>query len=981
MNVRDLAEQLQIGEEQLMQIIKDIGLPISSLDDAVDSQAMQKLLEQVDKVTDVVKQQEREKREQAESAAEAARLQAEAEAAIAKLTEQEAGSPAPVPDSEPVSDAASAPDAAPGQPAAETAADAVSQTASAVSANPEPAQAVPSSPDKSKKKINPSLFDMAENLGVELDALIAEAAKHGVVVSDPKSELDNENGNKLLDNLHIIETAIKNRKNADHAPDPAPVEIPPDEVPDVEKPAAPAAEAESEKAAVVQSGAGTSSVYELIQNPYIVAAWVVVLFSALVFFMSTSAMRQFELKNRKNARILRMVKTNDREQVSLIWKMESEGFHKAALEIAENFKLSFPDSEYLEDVYFKIAEIQYAWKRTPESRQYQAAITAYQMALDRFPRSSRAPAACFMIGECYRSMNLPDMAAKQYIRLLMKYPRFNNADKAQYYLAQCYFDLRRYPAAIREYTRLLRRYPQTGFKAQAYLKIAASFEAQRQWKSALATYEKFLRVFNNDPRRDEVRFSIGQIYFNQGQFEKAIEAYRHTVAEYPYDKYNARAYMKISDANAALGRYDEAIRYAQELIYTYLHDPLVPEAMFKLAGLYKASGHPDKAIEYYRQALKRYPSHKMARDASLDLADILVGQKKNTEAIDIRERTVKAFPNMPDNDRLVFQILLIQYNDKKWAAASTLADRIARAYPTSPLLEEALYMKADSLFRMDLFNQAQKTYIKIHNMDQKSARRDFIFYRLGECSYYAGRYDEAIVYWEDGLSVSRFNDYRYQSHYMIAQAYLKKGDIKEAGGRLERIMRDEYAVGREVYLQSAFALAQLYDQHGEKVKVLPVLEILTRSWQGNYYYFKALQLKAGLYLDAGVPRKALAVYHDAISTLKMSDAPTEADRVKKQSDMTECFVAVADILYSQRDFLAALVYYGKVQKTVVSDARKSWALFQIGNCYAGLHRKQEAKKFYERLKKEYPQSYWTGKVDWYFDTMMKNNFQPQVHNG
>ncbi len=976
MNVRDLAEQLQIGEEQLMQIIKDIGLPISSPDDAVDNQAMQKLLEQVDKVTDVVKRQEREKREQAEAAeqaalkaAEDARLQAEAEATIAKLMEQEAGAQAP------------AAGTSTGQPAPEAAANAVPSPAAIPPAAPEPAQAVPAVPDKGKKKINPSLFEMAENLGVELDSLIAEAAKHGVVVDDPKSELNNENGNKLLDNLHIIETAIKNRKNGDHGPVPEAEGSASAGVPATEQPAAAKPAVVPEKAAVVQSAAGAGSVYELIQNPYIIAAWVIVLFSALVFFMSASAMRQFELKNRKNARILRMVKTNDREQLSLIWKMESEGFHKAALETAENFKMSFPDSEYLEDVYFKIAEIQYAWKRTPESRQYQAAITAYQMALERFPGSSRAAAAYFMIGECYRAMNLPDMAAKQYARVLMKYPRFNNADKAQYHLAQCYFDLRRYNAAIREYTRLLSKYPQTGFKAQAYLKIAASFEAQRQWKAALSAYEKFLKVFNNDPRRDEVRFSIGQIYFKQGLFEKAIEAYRDTVAAYPYDKYNARAYLKISDANAALGRYGEAIRYAQELIYTYLHDPLVPEATFKLAGLYKASGHLDKAVEYYRQALKRYPGHDMARDASVALAGILAGQKRFPEAVSLYERTVKSFPNMPDNDRLVFQILQIQYNDNKWAAAATLADRLSRAYPTSSLLAEALYMKADSLFRMELFDQAQKTYIKIHNMDQSSARRDFIFYRLGECSYYAGRYDEAIVYWEDGLSVSRFNDYRYQSHYMVAQAYLKKGDIKSAGDRLERILRDEYAVGRDVYMQSAFSLAQLYNEHGEKARALPVLEILTRSWQGNYHYFKALQMKAGLYMDAGAPRKALAVYQDAISALKMSDAPTEADRVKKQSDMAECFVAVADILYGQRDFLAALVYYGKVQRTVVSDARKSWVLFQIGNCYAGLHRKQEAKKFYERLKKEYPQSYWTGKVDWYFDTMMKNNFQAQVHNG
>ncbi len=267
MKISELAQQLKLDAQQIVQIVKDSGLPVNGPDDDVDNQTLVKLLDSVEKLT-------------------------------APIKEQLAQQPAP--------------------------------------AAPE------------KKKVNPSLVDLAENIGVEIDSLVAEARKLGVSIDDPAKELSEESGNLLLDNLNVLETSIKKAQQERLAKQQQEKEqtaaAPATADPDAQRAAEPAASASAPTPPSAQESARAiparrMTLTDFLLNPYVIASWIL-LFSVTIF--SVAIITATSLKNQKvRAQAALARQQNDRQQVAVIWKMEADGFFKSAYQLCQSFKYNY----------------------------------------------------------------------------------------------------------------------------------------------------------------------------------------------------------------------------------------------------------------------------------------------------------------------------------------------------------------------------------------------------------------------------------------------------------------------------------------------------------------------------------------------------------------------------------------------------------------------------------------------------------------
>ena len=890
--------------ESVLDIIREAGVEVNTIDDELNNDDITRLVQQIEKFTDAVKNKE-------------------------KIL--------PV-------------QPAPQEPAAETA-------------------------HTIKKKVNPSLADLSQNLDVELDLLIQEAKRMGITVNDPLQELNEDDGARLLDSLKITQGSIK--KKAKEAPKAAPQEV---------LPAAPAVAGPVEE--LIKNGrhgeysnamdlslavprreksaAVSFNILDVLQSPYFIAG---VILSTVIIFGVASYFVKKESAVLLPAAAPAVAKADEKTMMGLIWKMSDEGSFQSAYALCGNFKTEFPDSRFLEDVTFKAAEILFIWKREPQAVQYKTAIQAYEDALKLWPYSAKAPRAVYMIGLAYHNMKLYAQARAVFHRVLHDYPSYDHLDEAQFMLAQTYSAQKEYAKAITEYVRLINKYPSSSFKAQAYGGMGLCFGKLEKFDSAFNAYNKFLSLEPNGRQKDETLLAIGSLYYAAGRYADAIDAFKKIAGKYAYDINNAQAAFMIAESLAQQKDFAGARKILFELVYGYQNNALAEKASFTIADYFLREKDLAKADEFIHKALKKYPQSKLARDGLSGLGAAFLANNNYDKALDMFTELMVLYPTGYDNSRILMYLARTYSGKKMYRASADVFGRLVKDYPNSSFTGQALSLQAQAYFDGGFYAQARQAYIKKLNAYSRNSEKDTIYYKLGECSYRLGKYDEAVNYLQEGMNKKVFGKYRYLSRLLMAKAFLAQKENKKAAEQYEQLVNNDFLVGQPIYYAACLELINLMIEAKSDDKALVLCDKIIAGGPAIAGYAEAVKNKAYALMRLGRKKDAAGVYDSAIAQWGQWPASGQAQKLEKQRQIAGCRLRLGDILFQLKDIKNALAnYLAAYHKLDAED--DTWAIFQIANAYKELGDQKTAQEFYNRLKTEYPDNYWLGQ--------MAKNFKAEV---
>ncbi|MCM8813576.1 MAG: tetratricopeptide repeat protein [Candidatus Omnitrophica bacterium] len=864
---------------------------------------------------------------------------------------------------------------------------------------------------KTHKRINPNLREIAESLEMELDRLIVEAKKYGITVEDPEAELSEEMGNALLDKLDIIKTDVLRQKKAEEKlkteeeqqrraqaaaaaanaappveqpvvvePAPQPEEEPPADQslsplppPEIEIPVAAGAESIAapveELIAVESTGSGKAGSARAAGAewrqywPWAVSAFLGVL---LVFSAATIVV----LSKRAPAGIGAgrvavpdMLRT-DRQQMNLIWSMQEQGFFQSAAQLCAEFKQDFPQSEFLEEVYFKTGDILFRWNQAPAGKQYQDALAAFQEALHLYPKSAQRPWGLLMAGRCQANLKMSEAAVETYRQLLQEYPGYEQRDAVMLELGNAYVQMRRHEQAHLVYSGLLAAFPSSPYRAEAAFQKAVCLERMEKYSEAVASYKEFLHDFPRHIRKAEARYAIGGIYFSRGDYERARAQFAKTIARYPHDGYNARAQFMIAQCYARQKNFSQVRQALQEVIYNYYDEELAKDSMFLLGDYYREEQNVPAAIAAYEDALEKYPQHRLAYPAMLALARLFIESGHYPQAEATVQAAIKRFPNAAGNDHAQILIAQTQMRRKDYLHAAQSAQTALEQYPASPLREEASFILADAFYQAELFEKANQEYVRILTNFPQSAQLDLAHYRLAEGNYRLKRYAEAASFAQRGIELYPLSDQRYRSRLVMARAYLSAGDRPRAVEQLERLSENEYLKDQPVYYEACLLLARTFIAEAAPEKALKPLDRIIAQRLSSPLFLEAVKLKINL-LRAGKDwRAAVAAAERAIEVLLADTGLSEDEIAVRRAQAAELEAIGGDIYFEQRDFKSALIRYLRAQETVRAGAQAAWLLYQVANAYQQIGEREKSAIFYERLKKEHPEDFWAQQVEW-----------------
>jgi len=147
---------------------------------------------------------------------------------------------------------------------------------------------------------------------------------------------------------------------------------------------------------------------------------------------------------------------------------------------------------------------------------------------------------------------------------------------------------------------------------------------------------------------------------------------------------------------------------------------------------------------------------------------------------------------------------------------------------------------------------------------------------------------------------------------------------------------------------------------------LAVLDKLIGIYPTHPELYTLLQLKAKIYYDLNLADETIAAYEDLISllTFKLNQPLDESTKNEYRVMIAESYFSLGDLLFSQDKISESLYLYLEGCGKLPDEEKRAWPLYQIAHCYSNLGNYNKANFYYDKLRKEFPDNFWSEYVGW-----------------
>jgi tetratricopeptide (TPR) repeat protein len=267
--------------------------------------------------------------------------------------------------------------------------------------------------------------------------------------------------------------------------------------------------------------------------------------------------------------------------------------------------------------------------------------------------------------------------------------------------------------------------------------------SQNYFEDAIPLLESGVQIA---PQRADLIAALGESYFIAGKVDKAIDQFTKLLKI----ENSARSYSFLGLSYRNLGRFDEAKKYFEEGIKLDPHNSL---CLFNLGFIAERQGDAAAAENYFQQALRSNPDFP---DALLELANLRMAAKKFPEAEELLKHYVRVSRD-PANG--YYKLAMVERSLHDTAAA----DRDLNSFKTLSKNSASGPLPFENLF----------DYLNNRSNLAAGARIEL---DLAELT----------------AEVKKHPD-QPQNLYLLAEAYLKAGDVENAKSTVGQL--DQLAAG------------------------------------------------------------------------------------------------------------------------------------------------------------------------------------------
>lgn len=618
---------------------------------------------------------------------------------------------------------------------------------------------------------------------------------------------------------------------------------------------------------------------------------------------------------------------------------------KDAVNRVQRFAADYPASVWIPAMNFELGNIYYKDKK-------------YSMALENYNKISPSKLDSDQRAEYYYKKGYCQMKQSQFSSALASYTKVMNTKSSyskpsNYYFAHIQYQKGNNDEALRAFKAIEN---ERKFKKYVPLYLIKIYYQQGDY---LTVIDEGIRYLNTSAKKEKGNIArlIANSYYNLNNFEKASEYFviyensgKHN--DDPDEQY------RIGYSKFIVGKYKDAIHNFQSA--TKAGGLIEQNAWYYLGYCYLNSNQPKFAQSAFLKAYKQNSNKEIASDALFSYVKITIeiGPDSYNDPVSVIEEFIQNNPNSPHVASAYDLLSQLYLTSKNYSGALTSIEKVRNPnkrlkavyqqlafaqgvayfnrqaytdagsffqksllYPIDRRLEsEALFWKADALYRQKKFKEAANVFYRFRT--SKGAKLTNLgaiaLYNSAYCAFNTKQYRNAVDLFQKFLKqnsnkVNLIND----AYLRLADCYLITKDYNKAIRWYDKVISNRSTDADYALFQKAIC----YGSQGNFTKKLATLNQLTTNFKTSQYYDDALYDIASTNLIQNDQRHAI-IYFDKL----VKERP-------KSSYAKKALVKMGFVYYSNNQYEQAVRALKKVIDRYPASIEAKEALVTLQNVY------------------------------------------------
>ncbi len=269
-------------------------------------------------------------------------------------------------------------------------------------------------------------------------------------------------------------------------------------------------------------------------------------------------------------------------EITLLETLQTDldsGKFEAVIEDAQNFTVRFPDSPFLDLVYYKMGIARTALK------DYENAALTFRTVVDRFPSSRVYVEALYGLAASLDGESKFQEAIAVYKRILIDYPNHSLSVAVTRRLASLYLQIEDFRQAGAFYRDLLLHRPDIEVSSDEAFWLVRYLIDEGEYTMAIKILDKIKQRFPKGGLEHQIDFFLGESSLYLKDYASALQFYSKAVEEKADGVYAPDAYLGMGIVYAAQGN-DAAAETSFNKVLEFNHETEVAtRAYFELANL------------------------------------------------------------------------------------------------------------------------------------------------------------------------------------------------------------------------------------------------------------------------------------------------------------------------------------------------------------------------------------------------------------
>jgi tetratricopeptide (TPR) repeat protein len=587
----------------------------------------------------------------------------------------------------------------------------------------------------------------------------------------------------------------------------------------------------------------------------------------------------------------------------------------------------------------------------------------------------------------------------------------NFREEAFYNLGLIYFEYNKFSIARERFTSLLKEYGGSKYSGSAMYWVGESYSAENKLDEAIDFLLRAIEDKNSNSFRDYTIFTLANVYEKKGEYKNAVKYYDELLSYYRDSPLVVSAQIRIGICYFYLGDYQSSILELNNPMLDGLPDDLYAESLYLLANSYYRVEEYPEAEKVYLELLEKYPGTYVDADTKYGLAWSYFQQKKyndayllfnnlssgsdsiaiesffwkaeakryagqTTESVNIFKELLSKHPASYIVPRVEYQLGLLYFSTNDFnlskryllAAVSSNESRVrARAYTLLGELEikNKQYTSAKNYF---------ESAVNIHEIEMELKLRSM--FGLGTALYFLERYDEAIDYLNEIISISRDFEKDRVSYY-LAESYFANNNYSNSLARFKAIETENSDIKKISLYGIAYCYFNLGDYENaayhfsEFIKKYPADKRITdsklrladsyfgsKNFDASSKVYRELFSSANLKMDDPYAfyQYAQALYKSGKTQAAITEFSNLQNKFPNSAYGDVSLYTIGWIYFQQGNFISAIERYRNVIKLYTGTSLVPVIYYSIGDAYFNMSSYDSAIVNYRKVLIDYPSS-------------------------